>query len=1676
MFAVFWLLLPQAVSAAPEVALTPAEQAWLAEHPDITLGTDASWAPYVQRLANGEVVGMEADIIARINALTGANIRLVLGKWSEMVDQARRGELHGLALSARHTERAEHFLFTDSAHTSKRLVLVRADANPVPGGMRDLKGWRVGYQRGNLVDEKLLGRWPEIDPVRLDPADLTAALARGEVDALLIGLPLFALPEPGPQREFLPAFVVPGSEEPLLYSIHRDHPELSGLINSALAAMEPSELLAIQRKWNLVPPPVFGRVNLSPEQRAWLDAHPRIVLGSSEAFAPALMRDRDGQLSGILKDIFDRLNSRLGTNIQIHAEPSWAGVIEQAVVGKLDGLLAVARMSFWRDRFLLTEPLLKTQVYVFARDDESTGGGDISALFGQRVGVLRGHRHISGLLAEYPRHIEVVGQGDYQALASALLAGEVDRVVADGTFDWWRRENTLVGFGIASVLREGQYDVVTAIRQDWPELVEILNLGIKSLSAAELAAIRDRWLGSLEPGSKQAGQQQQQSAARQGVIPALELTAAERAWLDAHDEIVLGITEQFQPDIIIGADGRQSGLVVDFLELLNGPLGGRLKLKVERDWVSVTEQAMAREIDGLAVSSPNPIWDQHFLYTDPLYQGYFSLYRRVDDPPLTRREELRGLRVGYLAGIKKVDELLADVPDLSLVPLADNASMAKALIDGEVDALIGSVDLEWWRRQHSALAFRPTGILAGSEHLVVTSIRKDWPELVSILNKALRQIPSDEWARIQGRWLGEVPAVSGPSARLNLPEEARAWLADHPRIRFAVSRDWAPVGFYDSDDQPAGIAPDYLAHLGAQLGVLFEPVPVANWNEAMSGLEQGQIDLLPAMALTPERLQRFLFTEPYLEFPVAIFARVETPLIDRLSTLHGQQVIVIEGHAIQEWLERDHPDIQLVRVRDAQSAVRALADGQGDALIGNLFAISQAIARAKLFQIRVAGDTPYSYRLAMATRPTWAPLIGILDQALQAMPAAEREAIQSRWMRELPAPELDYRLLWQVLAAAALVLGLILAWNFSLRRQIQRRHLAEQILSRSETLLRNTLDATENGVLVSAVDGQLLCINRRFQQLWGISDEHLSAHGDDAGLLHLVTEQLADPPAFVQRVRQLYANDEECTEILRFRDGRVFSRYSRPLEVDGQPARLWSFTDVTERERVMAALQQAKEAAEGANRAKSDFLANMSHEIRTPMNAILGMLHLALQADLGEQVRGYLDRAETAAKNLLGLLNDILDLSKVEAGQMRLEQVSFSLGEVLDNLAAVIGHQARAKGLAFHIERIDNPSERLPDGLVGDPLRLSQILTNLAGNAVKFTERGEVRIEVERRLEPDRPDNVGAEMSTGQVTLEFRIKDTGIGMDPALSARLFEPFQQADTSITRRYGGTGLGLSICKRLLDLMGGAIAVDSQLEGGTLFTVTLRFERAPSRAGAPSSAMPTPARPVSLAGHRVLVVEDNAVNREVARALLEREGLVVSAAEDGLIAVERLERDGCDAFDLVLMDVQMPNLDGYAATARIRALPGGDALPIIGVTAHARAEDIAQVRAAGMNAYISKPIDAWHLSATMAKQLGSVGAAGANGANGTDRAPSVDPRPQLNGAGMTPVARVLADMATKAAIKDASIEEDFLAQRAILGATLDAADFRALADAISTYRFDRLRPLLERLRQSMDEESNE
>ncbi|MBN8474472.1 response regulator [Sulfuritalea sp.] len=529
-------------------------------------------------------------------------------------------------------------------------------------------------------------------------------------------------------------------------------------------------------------------------------------------------------------------------------------------------------------------------------------------------------------------------------------------------------------------------------------------------------------------------------------------------------------------------------------------------------------------------------------------------------------------------------------------------------------------------------------------------------------------------------------------------------------------------------------------------------------------------------------------------------------------------------------------------------------------------------------------------------------------------------------------------------------------------------------LSESERHLAAVFATTPVALMISTPDeGRIIDINQAGLEMTAADRE--SIVGRTVGELQAYVDpgQRAGLVAELQRTGQISGFEGE----FRRPDGaiRTCLMAARISELNGKPVVFTALQDITEKKRMAdeleahrhhledlvqqrtRELQQARMQADAANVAKSAFLANMSHEIRTPMNAITGMVHLIKRGGVGPQQAEQLDQIDTASQHLLEIISAVLDLSKIEAGKFSIDEAEVDIGGIAANVVAILAEKARAKNVALRIEQ-----RGLPARLLGDKARLQQALLNYAVNALKFTAAGSVTLRVGVVLEA--PEDL---------VLRFEVEDTGIGIDQETLSRLFSSFEQGDNSMTRRFGGTGLGLVITRHLAELMGGDAGAESTPGVGSRFWFTARLKKVPA-AVSPSAPGPDEANAETIlrqrhAGRRILVVDDDEVNRSVAEMLLECVGFRIDTAEDGRVALDMVRRTD---YDLILMDMQMPVMDGLAATREIRRLPGTEATPIIAITANAFVEDRKSCLDAGMNDFLTKPFDPQRLYAISLKWM--------------------------------------------------------------------------------------------------------
>ena len=569
-------------------------------------------------------------------------------------------------------------------------------------------------------------------------------------------------------------------------------------------------------------------------------------------------------------------------------------------------------------------------------------------------------------------------------------------------------------------------------------------------------------------------------------------------------------------------------------------------------------------------------------------------------------------------------------------------------------------------------------------------------------------------------------------------------------------------------------------------------------------------------------------------------------------------------------------------------------------------------------------------------------------------------------------------------SAAGEYLGRV--WYF---RDITDIVRSRQALTDSELRYRTAFQTTLDAIAITTQkEGSYLDVNRAFVDMSGYQASEL------IGRSSLELNIWAHPEDRQRFSRQFSRGDQVLNfeALFRRKDGSTFwGLFSASrMELDGVACLLSITRDITDSKRAEEELAEyrkhleqlvekrttelstAKEAAETANIAKSAFLANMSHEIRTPLNAITGMAYLIRRSGLNPEQVARMDKLEAAGEHLLSIINAILELSKIEAGKVTLSESPVRIESVFANVLSMLQERAQAK----HLQFIARPGE-LPGGLLGDQTALQQALLNYAANAIKFTETGSVTLQA-GIIEED----------AHSVLLRFTVEDTGIGIAADALPRLFSAFEQVDNTTTRKYGGTGLGLAITRRLAGLMGGTAGASSTPGQGSTFWFTARLRKQEDTVHQPAATASAACRSTpDLSQHRILLVEDEPINREVASMMLEDAGLVVDTAEDGLQAVDRLEKQ---EYALILMDMQMPNMDGLEATRCIRRLPLGRAVPIIAMTANAFEEDRSRCLAAGMDDFISKPADPERLIQVISHWL----------SQGLTGGPEQFPRPSLPG----------------------------------------------------------------------------
>ncbi len=914
-------------------------------------------------------------------------------------------------------------------------------------------------------------------------------------------------------------------------------------------------------------------------------------------------------------------------------------------------------------------------------------------------------------------------------------------------------------------------------------------------------------------------------------LPTISLTEEEKAWLAANPVIPIGVDGRWPAVDFISPNGDHSGILHDYLTLFEKQLGVSFVPRVFGSFQDMLTSVRSGNLKVGATLVKNPDRAKNLWFSSPYFSAVKVIVSKAGSQGYAKLSELYGKTLALEKGFYLVDEISNKHPEINLVTFSTTEEALKAVSFGTVDAYIGNQAVVTWLMdslQLTNLTFSGDPLFAPAHQRFAIYKDPEWQPLVGIINKALDSMSVSKRQQIHTDWINQESQFSSP---LIFTQKQHAWLEANPIWRLGVDNSWPPFEFIDDKGVYSGISADVMSTLTHLIGAEFTPPVNKPWPQVLAEFSAGELDILPAVTPTPERREVMLFSTPYLESPYMVLVHQDTRFVTSLDDLDNKQVGVVKGYAIEETLKIDYPQFNLVPFSSNKEALIALSAGEIDGYIGNLNASSWTLEELGIRNVKVTATTPYTFKQSIGIRKDWPELLEIVNLAIARIGPQQQQAIENKWFSVQFEHQDNHYQIWRaILITCGILLPMIvytLVWN---------RKLNKARLKLKQSSIK---------------------------------------------------------------------------------------------------------------------LEEAKRDALQASAFKSQFLANMSHEIRTPMNAIIGMTHLLQGTELNNKQQDYSEKIRRASLSLLGIINDILDFSKVEAGKLEIEQNEFPLHEVFTNIANLLGIKAAEKG----IELLFELDPKIPETIIGDALRIEQVLINLTQNAIKFTEKGEVLLRTQMLSQTDE-----------QVSIEFSVKDTGI--EPAKLNSIFNAFTQADGSITRLHGGTGLGLSISKQLVELMQGDISATSQPDQGSTFSFRLSF----SLANNTSSRKSAITECASLKGMKVLVVDDNDNARQIHKELLESFSFDVDVAANGAQAIEMLSvinnMEDETPYQLVLMDWKMPKMNGLEASRSIKYLPLRKQPSIILVTAYGREDVMQEVENDLLDAFLIKPLNASVLFDTLMK----------------------------------------------------------------------------------------------------------
>ncbi|AXX93010.1 hypothetical protein CPU12_07315 [Malaciobacter molluscorum LMG 25693] len=1028
----------------------------------------------------------------------------------------------------------------------------------------------------------------------------------------------------------------------------------------------------------------------------------------------------------------------------------------------------------------------------------------------------------------------------------------------------------------------------------------------------------------------------------------LLLTNKEKEWISKNPIVKVGVDNNWAPFEFKNKQNIQSGISSDYLKEISKITG--LKFDIYSDkWSNVLQKIRLKKIDMLACADNTEDRSMYLDFTEPYLLADIVVVSRKD-LKINNLQEIKDLTIALPEANYIHERLKKRFPNLKFIFTKSNEEAINYVSYNRADIYIGNMPvISYYINKHMLTNLEVKFKADFDNARLSMAVIKDKQILFSIIQKALMHISKERRKQINKKWIFDSTNIKLYNSKNLFTQEELDWLKKNSPIKIAGDGHWHPFSYYDKNGNYVGIIPDLFKSINQNSQIDFKLIKTKNWLETLEQMKVKKIDVIDAISYSASRAKYMNFTTSYFtnDF-VIIGTNTNNKYIKSIDSIVNKKIIgTVDNYIISEKIKKDYTNIEKLReFGSIKDGLQSLASRQIDYFITDIPSFDYYSKKLGLSNLKIVGPSGYSFSYSFGVRKDDKILLSIMNKLLNNISKEEFDRVYRKWIQVEYQEKIDYTLIWKILIFSIIIISVIFYSNTKLKNQIEQTQKAKDELKKSNEFIHSIMDS-QMDIIVVTNGKEIQRVNKAFLDYFKfdslndfkkiyncISDlfykgdensEFISSYKDNK----LWIDYIIDNSANYNKVK-IILNEKEY----------IFKVLASPIEnsVDLKTA---VFHDITAIEKLHNELIEAKNRALEATKHKTEFLANMSHEIRTPMNSVIGFTELLEKEITNPIQKDYLSSIKKGGNALIAIINDILDLSKIEAGKMQIKYESINPKELILEVESIFHSKLISKNIDFSVH-IDST---IPKYIIIDGIRLRQVLFNLIGNAIKFTEQGYIKLNVK---------NIFKDGIKSKIDLVFEIIDSGVGIDEKDLKNIFNVFEQSEQD-RAKYGGTGLGLAICSKLVEMMNGKIEVSSKKAIGSTFRVKL-YDIDVGSVDEKDYNDKINYESIIFEKASILIVDDVDENRKLIKSILNSHNFDLYLANNGKMALEIINKH---KIDLILMDLRMPIMNGYEATTLLKSNKKTSSIPIIALTASVMGKDLQKVESYGFNGYLRKPI---------------------------------------------------------------------------------------------------------------------